>query len=195
MASRTDIAKLISVIAAAIPSFKLGRGIEAKTRLTEMVQAYHLLLGDLDADRLTEAAMHVISQGTFFPSAGELRRAYFNLEERASGVPTADEAWAEVKSLFHRGYSHYRPPTPETVSHPRVWKALQGIGGWRALCQSENDAADRARFIQAYETHTRRDQELSHMLPGVRQVIEELAGRYRHALASGGDVRNAKEAT
>ena len=100
MASRTEIAKLISIIAAATPSFKLGRGVEAKTRLTEMIHAYHLLLGDLDADRLTEAAMHVISQGTFFPSAGELRRAYFNLEERASGVPTADEAWAEVKSLF-----------------------------------------------------------------------------------------------
>ena len=194
MATREDIGKLISIIAAATPSFKLGRGVEAKTRLTEMIHAYHLLLGDLDADRLTEAAMHVISQGTFFPSAGELRRAYFNLEERAAGVPTADEAWAEVKSLFHRGYSRYRPPTSETFSHPRVEKALQGIGGWRALCQSENDAADRARFIQAYETHTRRDQELSHMLPGVRQVIEELAGRYRHALASGGDVRNAKEA-
>jgi len=190
MASRTDIAKMISVIAAATPSFKLGRGVEAKTRLKEMIHAYHLLLGDLDTGRLTDAAMHVISQGVFFPSAGELRQAYFNLEERASGIPTADEAWAEVKSLFHRGYSRYRPPTHETFSHPRVEKALQGIGGWRVLCSSDNDAADRARFLQAYEVHTKRDRELSRMLPGVRQVMEELAGRYRQALGSGDVVQH-----
>jgi len=195
MATRDDIGKLIMVLAASFPNFKPGYSAqERKARLGEMVQAYTAILGDLDADRLAQAAYHLASTNTWFPTASELRKAYFSLGERASGVPTADEAWAEVKSLFHRGYSHYRPPTPETVSHPRVWKALQGIGGWRALCQSENDAADRARFIQAYETHTRRDQELSHMLPGVRQAIEELAGRYRHALASGGDVRNAKEA-
>ena len=185
MASAKEIAKLISIIAAATPSFRPGRGAEGQARIREMVQAYHMILGDLDMDRLTGAATHVMAQGTFFPSAGELRQAYFNLEERAAGVPTADEAWAEVKRLFHRGYSRYRPPTSETVSHPRVWKALEGIGGWRTFCNSDNDAADRARFLQAYETHTNRDRELSRMLPGVRQVIEELAGRYRQALGSG----------
>ena len=186
MATRDDISKLIMVLAASFPNFKPGySAAERKARLSEMVQAYTAILGDLDADRLMQAAYHLASTNTWFPTASELRQAYFSLDERAAGVPTGDEAWAEVKGLFHRGYSGYRPPTSETFSHPRVEKALQGIGGWRMLCQSENDAADRARFLQAYETHTQRDRELSRMLPGVRQVIEELADRHRRALASG----------
>jgi len=186
IATRDDIAKLIMALASAFPNFKPGYSAgERKTRLSEMGQAYTAILGDLDADRLAQAAYHLASTNTGFPTASELRRAYFNLEERAAGVPTADEAWAEVRGLFRRGYSQYRAPTSETFSHPRVEKALRGIGGWRMLCSSENDAADRARFVQAYETHTKRDQEMSRMLPTVRQAVEQLAGRHRRALMDG----------
>ena len=186
MATRDDVSKVIMVLAASFPNFKAGRtASERKARLSEMIGAYTAILGDLDADRLARAAYHLASMNTFFPSAAELRAAYFSMEERATGVPSADEAWGEVKRLFHRGYSRYRAPPPDAFSHPLVQKALEGIGGWLALCDSENDAADRARFLQAYEIHVRRDRELSRMLPAVRETIEQLAGHYRRALADG----------
>lgn len=186
MATRAEIGKIIMVLSAAFPSFKPGyTAQERKARIGEMIQAYTAILGDLDADRLAQVAYHLASINTFFPSAAELRAAYFNMEERAAGVPTADEAWNEIKRLFRRGYSRYRAPPPEAFSHPLVQKALEGIGGWLALCNSENDAADRARFLQAYEIHMRRNRELSRMLPEVREVIEQLADRHRHALMDG----------
>jgi len=174
MASAEQIAKLLSIMAAALPSFRLPSGPEGDARLAEMIHAYHMLLGDLDTDLLTKAALHVVSAQTFFPSAGELRRAYFSLAEQAEGVPMAPEAWGEVKRLFRRGFSRYRVPTVEDVSHPRIYQALQAIGGWRMLCESDNDAADRARFIQAYETYTERERETVRMLPQVRETAREL---------------------
>lgn len=184
MATRSEISKVIMVLAASFPNFKPGyTPQERKVRLAEMVQAYTAILGDLDADRLAQTAYHLASINTFFPSAAELRAAYFSMEERATGVPTADEAWNEVKRLFHRGYSRYRAPPSEVFSHPLVQKAMEGIGGWLALCNSENDAADRARFLQAYDIHMRREREMSRMLPAVRETIEQLAGHYRRALA------------
>lgn len=174
MASRTQIGKLISVMAAALPSFKLGSGPEGDARLAEMIRAYHMLLGDLDADLLTKAALHVISTATFFPSAGELRQAYFALSEQAAGIPSAPEAWSEVMQLFRRGFSRYNAPTPADVSHPRIFKALEGIGGWRVLCNSDNAAADRARYLQAYETYTGRERETARMLPEVRAAVRQV---------------------
>jgi hypothetical protein len=184
MATQAEIGKIIMILAAAYPNFKAGRtAAERKARLSEMIGAYTAILNDLDADRLAQTAYHLASTNTFFPSAAELRAAYYNLEERAAGVPTADEAWNEVKRLFRRGYSRYRAPPEEAFSHPLIRKALAGIGGWLALCNSENDAADRARFLQAYEIHMRRNREISRMLPAVREVIDQLADRHRHAHA------------
>jgi len=174
MASKAQIGKLISIMAAALPSFKLGSGPEGDTRLAEMIRAYHMLLGDLEVDLLTKAALHVISKGTFFPSAGELRQAYFALAEQADGIPSAPEAWGEVMRLFRRGFSRYNAPSVDDVSHPRVYRAMEAIGGWRTLCNSDNAAADRARFIQAYETYTGRDRETVRMLPEVRQAVQRV---------------------
>jgi len=184
MASAKQIGKLISVMAAALPSFRLPSGPEGDARLAEMIRAYHMLLGDLDADLLTKAALHVVSTQTFFPSAGELRGAYFSLAEQAIGVPTAPEAWGELKRLFRRGFSRYRVPTLEDVSHPRIYESLQAIGGWRMLCESDNDAADRARFVQAYETYTEREREVGRMLPEVRAAVKEIgSGGFKHISA------------
>jgi len=150
-----------------------------------MFRAYHLILGDLDADLLLKAALGIVGTNTFYPAAGELRRAYFDLLDQAAGIPDAFQAWAEVKALSRRGYWSNRPPTVGSVSHPRVWAALDGIGGWRAFCTSTNDTADRARYIQAYQAYTKRDQYHERMLPGVMETAKRLVARQRKALTEG----------
>jgi hypothetical protein len=180
VASKTDISKIIAVLCDAFPSFKPGyTKAEAAQKLEGMVRTYHLILGDLDTAGLMQAAIHLATHATFFPSAGELRRTYFTLRERAAGVPSAQDAWAETKQLFRRGFSRAHAPTEESVTHPRVLRAIEGIGGWRALCDSTNDAADRARYLQAYEAYTEREQEQERMLPSVRAMVEQLAERMR----------------
>jgi len=179
-----ELGNILGTLMASYPAFtnKLG-----KEERKDMFRAYHLILGDLDANLLLKAALGLVGTATFYPSAGELRRAYFDLLDTANNIPDAYQAWAEVKALFRRGYSRMRPPTAESVTHSRVLAALEGIGGWLALCSSENDVADRARYIQAYETYTKREQYTERMLPGVMETAKRLVATQHRALTEGGE--------
>ena len=179
-----QLSKILGTLFLSYPAF--AKKMTAPER-EDMFRVYHLILGDLDANLLLKTALGLTGSNTFYPSAGELRRAYFDLVDSAEGIPDAYQAWAEVKALFRRGYSRMRPPTVESVTHPRVLAALEGIGGWRALCVSENDMSDRARYIQAYETYTKRDQYETRMLPGVMETAKRLVSTQRRALTEGGE--------
>ncbi len=178
-----QLAKILGTMMLSFPAFsKKMTGPERKA----MFRAYHDILGDLDAETLHKVAKSLTGTATFYPAAGELRRAYFDLADAAANIPDAYQAWAEVKALFRRGYSLRRPPTADSVSHPRVLAALEGIGGWRYLCGSVNDMADRARYVEAYKTYTKRDQYRERMLPGTMEVARRLVARQRKALIEGG---------
>ncbi len=164
MASRQDVFKTLTFLAALYPRFKLT---------PETGNSYALILADIPADLLHQAAVHLGSTNTFFPSAAELRQAVFDLSDRAQGILTAGEAWAEVCEKFGQGFSRYR--APDKWTSPVVHDALRAIGGWRYLCDSENLTADRARFIQAYQALAKRAQTDRRMLPEVRATVERLS--------------------
>lgn len=138
------------------------------------IQAYYAILSDLPGDVLKAAVEHIASQdGRWFPSAGKLRAAAFELMQHQDGAPSAMEAWGEVSAAFG---TNGRDRLPEWT-HELIGLAVQDVGGWRGLCDSpiEMVASDRARFVQAYEGRVRREQTDTRMLPGVRQVVERLA--------------------
>ena len=181
--SLVDLGKLLGSLLEEFPAFKNKLSEDDRVK---MFKAYHLILGDLDAEMLLKAALGVVGKATFYPSAGELRRAYFDLADAAANIPDAYQAWAEVKALFRRGYSMRYPPRADSVTHPRVLAALEGIGGWRYLCGSVNDMADRSQYVRAYQTYTERDQYRERMLPGTMEVARRLVARQRKALTEGG---------
>jgi len=171
------------VLMAGFPAFNAKNG----TSLEQMTNAYHLVLGDLDGDLLMQVAAHLISTATFFPSAGEIRRACFHLAEVGLGIPNAQDAWAEVSAMTRKGFYRQvdggwyeaRPPRDEDWSHPIIQMAVNAVGGWIALRSSENVVADRARFIQAYDIYQTRYREQERMLPAVREVVEQLGAGER----------------
>jgi hypothetical protein len=193
MATKEEITKILMTLLASFPAF------QPKVRAEEMRDAYHAILGDLEAERLMKAAVHLCSTQRFFPAAAELRAAYFELAERASDVPSAQDAWAEVcyrlrvkfRYVEGRGIQVSRlmrehawggsfevgAPTAESWSNPLIQKAIDAIGGWVMLCHSENEVADRARFLEAYNVYLARERETVRMLPGVQQVVKRLAGQ------------------
>lgn len=173
MASRVEVAKVIAVLEAGFPAFR------SNVPIAQVVDVWAQVLGDLDATGLLRAATSYLEGHTFFPSVGELRARYFELGETANGIPAAQEAWSEVKHAFRRGFSRWHAPTAETWTHPLVHRALDCIGGWYALCDSENDAADRARFIEAYNVLLGRERDRERMLPQVREYIEQLAAQMK----------------
>jgi hypothetical protein len=93
----------------------------------------------------------------------------------AGGQLTAPEAWGvvmrEVRRVGHWG-------VPDLA--PIVLQAVQAVGGWRQICFSENIAADRARFLEAYNLLQKRAAEEIQQMPAVTEAQADLAaGRDR----------------
>jgi hypothetical protein len=166
MADEKDIAGVVAMLGAAYPNF-------APTEHT--VEVYFQTLRDLPADLLKMAALHAISEAgrKFAPSVGELRLAAAEIQRRAANIPTSYQAWQELIEAI-RLVGSYRP-APE-FSHPLVGESVRALG-WRNLCVSENLAADRARFIAAYEQFQQRAEADSMMLPVVREYIQAHGGQ------------------
>lgn len=186
MATKAEVAELIAVLAASFPAFKDKLSAFPKADKQRMVHAYHLALEDIDSDLLAQVIKHIVSTATFFPSAGEIRRAAFHLAEVGLGIPSAQDAWAEVSVMIRKGFWETdkgwweaRPPQAEDWSHPLVQRAVEAVGGWVALRTSENTVADRARFLQAFDTYVERYREQERMLPSVRQTVEQLGNGER----------------
>jgi len=135
----------------------------------DTMEAYRAIVGDLDVVLFRAAALQIASRDSpWFPSAGELRSAAFRLLEREAGVPSAGDAWGEVvRKIGEDG--HIRIPE---FSHPLIKSAVDGVGGWRELCFSENSVADRARFLQVYEAMSTRERETVAMLPVVKELAD-----------------------
>jgi len=155
---------VMAVLASTYPNFKLGPGT---------LDAYYTVLGDLDADMLKAATLHIAATSKWFPAASEIRAAAFSLVEQSEGVPDAYEAWTQVLSEIGRVGRSGRP----NWTHEAVGATVQAIGGWGYLCMSENMVADRARFVEAYGMMVNRERERVRMLPAVQAQIGKLAGR------------------
>jgi hypothetical protein len=165
MANHIDIAQVLSVICEAFPNFKT-------TERTPEV--YYQLLADIPGDELKAAALHCVSeQGrAFAPSIGEIRGAVAELRGMAGNVPGPFQAWQEVLAQFRETGSYGTPQ----FSHPLIAQAVRQMG-WREMCLSENQIADRARFIQCYEQLMSRATKEDMLLPEVRGYIESNGAR------------------
>lgn len=166
MATKLDIAQIVSIISVAFPNW-------AVTEQTNEV--YWQILGDIPTDELKAATLHCISESgrKFAPSVGELRGAVAELRGISRNVPSSFEAWQEVGRQISINGGDFGKPV---WSHPLVQKTVEAIG-WRNLRMSEDQTADRARFIQCYEQFQERAGKEDILLPEVRGFIEAKGGR------------------
>ena len=177
MATLEEVIRIIGVLKLTYPNFG--------SRLTEdewsvMPEVWHRLLHDLPFELLDAAVIHyATSSGSAFPpSVAELREAAFKLANH--GTPQAEEAWGEVQKAIRR-FGYYRVPE---FDDPTTARAIEIIG-WRALCMSENEMADRAHFFRIYAALAKREHDNVIMLPEVRAVAARLSSVSRPALAAG----------
>lgn len=144
MATRDEVKAVIAYMRGAFPNYHpdLDGGVNAVDVMSD-------LLGDLPSDTLLVAVKSCCAQAgrQFAPSAGEIRGEAVRLHAKASGVPSASDAWGEVVAQMRLTGSYRRP----TFTHPLVEKIVERFG-WRTLCQSDNTIADRAHFLKLYES-------------------------------------------
>jgi hypothetical protein len=128
------------------------------------------LLGDLPVDLLKLAVRTACTQPgrEFTPSAGEIRGMVVDLMMKASGVPTAGEAWEELRRYI--GDHGSQNATPE-FSHPLVTQAVRQIG-LRQVGMSENEELTRAHFMRMYNELLERERARAALLPEAVKFIE-----------------------
>jgi hypothetical protein len=109
-------------------------------------------LADLPDELLSASAQALVREATFMPKIGEIVAKAWDLMCLAAGVPTALEAWGQVLSWLEKpkrklqgGVWYTLKPLP-----PMIEAALAQIGGEKQLRRTDNVAADRARFCEAY---------------------------------------------
>jgi len=170
MMDELEFGKALAVLEDAYPRYTLE---------PRVVRTWYAILGDLDPNLLKAAVLQIASENRpFLPAPGEVRQCAFDLVERQSDVPTAWDAWAEVTKRFGT-HGHSRLPE---FSHPLIRRTVDGVGGWRELCMSTNAVADRARFVQAYETLAKRERAQFRILPAVREALELVGGERHRAI-------------
>lgn len=143
-------------------------------RAPETISFWLRYLGDMSDDLLKAAGKTVISESHFFPRVADVRETGFRLQSEVAGVPDAYQAWYTVQrwlrlpaTVYHNGKQLRRQPLPRIIQ-----LAVDGIGGVDALRLSEDGTADRARFVDAYNSLMGRLQHQAIQLPEVRQLLQ-----------------------
>lgn len=163
MADSSEIAQVLSFLAAAYPRFE----VKADT-----VRAYCAMLADVPIDDLRRAAVWCIANSQWFPAVSELRAAIAETaEDRA---PDADEAWNQVLREIRRVGSWGNPE----FSHSAITMAVEGVG-WKDICMSDKIGVERAHFLKAYETTTARHRQERISLPLLQNLVGQLAAQKR----------------
>lgn len=159
MATEIEITKLMKVM----------RAMYANSHFQDWEaprKGYCMMLADIPYEILEAAVKQCVSQSEFFPSIAALRKAAAEIQIGAKDYPPAAEAWGQfVKLAQYYGHDH----KPLTFDNPILEKAINALG-WYDLCISENQVADRARFIEVYNQYLERDLREAVTLPEVRAV-------------------------
>ena len=161
MAIPSDIDQIVNLMKAAFPNF------HPDETLTKEI--YWQTLKDIPSDELKPAVLHCISEAgrAFAPSIGEIRGAVSSLRRAAMNTHDSYSAWQEVLQQIAAVGSYGTP----SFSSPLIARTVRNLG-WRNLCLSENQTADRARFVDAYEQLLERASREDMLLPEVRGYIE-----------------------
>lgn len=160
--------KLVSVLVASFPS-QMTR-FDAEQIKTTMA-SYRRFMLDLDYAAANAAVERLIATSRFLPTVAEIREATLALvvgEKRDGG-----EGWGDVLGAVSR-WGRYRTPGIDFQFADPVTHECVRLMGWVNICDSENQVADRARFIELYAQLAAKDRRemLTGGLPAIRRLRE-----------------------
>jgi len=144
--------------------------------LAQTFLVYERLLADIPAPTLEAAVIQHVASSKWFPTIAELRQCAMELV--APQRMTAMEAWGVVLDAMKTGGARILPGGngyyPPEWADPIIAKVVVSMG-WIELCQSDNQEADRAHFMRAYDAIAQRENADAMLLPPVRQLVQKLA--------------------
>lgn len=130
-----DVTRLVAMLAAAYRDTKLTR---------ETCEVYETMLLDLDFEVAKQAIARLIATAKWFPTIAEIRTAATDIQR--GPVRKGGEAFGDVLAEVRRTGAYGAP----SFEDPVVTECVRLVG-WLTLCRGDNEAADRARFIDLYD--------------------------------------------
>ena len=194
MAKQKTLSDILREVHAAYPNWKVSE---------DTVKVWAVYMADMDDALLVTSVRKFISSAehAYPPSIPEIRSIAAQLVAEVNHLPGALEAWEEVcrakkpsKTFMHcdtkidpRGWLMVDDP-PHAWSHPLV-KTCAMRFGWPRFPSGENETADRAHFMRAFDEMVKNEIARENRLPQITQFIESqrslLAEDRRAALETG----------
>ena len=155
------VLKILKMLAAAYPKFELTK---------ERIRIFEVCLGDISSEALEAAALKHVTECKWPPTVAELRDAAFDVATGSRHRLSGEEAWGEVRRQMSATGFYGAPKFTDDA----IEGAVEAVGGWKYLCLSEQAVADRARFIAAYDTISKRERDDVRLLPAISQLEQKL---------------------
>lgn len=153
----------VRLIGGLLAAYRTGQTISDDT-----ADAYVEDVLDLDFEPAALAIKTLRQTSRFLPSIAEIRQAA--AEIHSGHLPDEDEAWAEVMANI-RAHGWTGHPT---WTHPAIETTVRTFG-WRDLCASTNQVADRAHFLALYRTQRVRLERDRQIDPAIREMAALVA--------------------
>lgn len=142
---------------------------------------WYTMLQDIDYKVAQNAVLEYISTSIFPPSIAEIRKLC--MERCKRSALSFDEAWGIVQKAIAT-YGRDRPREAFETMDELTLTVVKNLG-WRNLCMSENQVADRANFREIYEVKARAlqasDQLPEFVMEGKALLIEQYASEIKAA--------------
>lgn len=163
--TEAEAQKLVTVLVTAFPNTMVRMTTDQQQ---QTMTVFRRMLGDLDYATANAAVERLLATSRFMPTVAEIRDVAMSLTV-GEQIP-GGEAWGHVvKAIAAQGA--YRVPGTDFVFRDPVTVQCVAALGWMNLCMSENQPADRARFIELYDKLAARDRrlQLSEGLPAMQR--------------------------
>ncbi len=179
---RSETAQILTMLSAAFRD----------APISEMTaELYETMLADLDFQACKTAVFRLIRTSKWLPTIAEVRGAVADVQlgPKRSGGEAYGDVLAEIRRTGYIGVPRFNDPV--------VSRCVE-LMTWRGLCLGENEAADRARFIELYDSlaeRERRDVVAGIALPPARGglALPSAIGRLLGPARPRGDVLSASE--
>lgn len=162
--------KQFMYLIAALKSNYRNFGVDSK----EQLEFWYDMLKDLDYALAETAVKKLISESAFPPTIADIRKSASETKEE---LPTASDAWGEVIKAI-RDYGSYREEDAMNSLSDITRMVVKSIG-FRELCYSENQMADRAHFMKMYTAMTDRIAKERVLPEDVRQRVLQIQNQHR----------------
>lgn len=135
-----------------------------------IISLWGSMLSDVDFEVAQLAIKKFMSESVYPPTIADIRSRIADIQ--APDRKSAIEAWGEVTHLI-RKYGSYRQADALSEMSELTRKVVDHIG-FRYLCMSENEMADRAHFMKAYDNLAERERKESLIPLEGRKLMEKL---------------------